>query len=133
MTAYDDDFKGFSVVQGVNTLQHNDYLVNSDASTYSIQLRRITSQINKELQINAKRELLGQLNGVNRNTLSAAFIVDWTSAYLGSRTSTAQVDNLLISFKDVTATLDGSAYFVSYAIVANSEIDKIFFTGFLVE
>lgn len=131
VTYYDDDFQAFTILQGINSLQSNNNLVNNDASSYSIQLKRIVAQINKELVVNAKQELLSQPYGVNRNTLSPEYIRDWTIGYLKSRVATQQLDNLIISFQDVSVVLDQDAYKVSYSVVPNSEITKVFFTGFL--
>lgn len=130
-TIYDRDFQDFIILQGVNTLQNNQYLVNPDASSYSIQLKRIVSQINKELIINSKLQLLSQPAGVNRNTLTAKNVEDWVKGYLQRITATSTTDNLILSFRDVSVQTIGDAYNVSYGIVPNTEINKLFFTGFI--
>ena len=96
---------------------------------------RIVGQINHDIVVNAKIQLLGQPNGVNRNTLSANYVKNWTIAFLQTKVATASQDNLIISFPGeyITVTLKQDTYWVSYAIVINNEIDKLFFTGFLVE
>ena len=40
-------------------------------------------------------------------------------------------DNLILSYRDVTVTKNGDILSVTYGIVVNNEINKIFFTGFL--
>lgn len=134
-TYWDDDFKSFTVLQGVNTLQNNTYLVNADGTSYSIQLKRIESQINKEIIINAKKDLLGQRYGVNRNTLSEGIVRDWLISFLDSRTAKGFEDNLIISFpKDqVVVTRKQDAYDVRYAFSPNTEITKLFFTGTMID
>lgn len=128
---FDHDNGWFQVLQGVNTLQKNNFLLNADGTTFSIQLRRITSQINRELEVNIKKELLADPNGVNRNTLSAAYLRDWVIGYLQLKTATTTSDNLIISFRNVTVERNQDAYFVQYEVEANTEITKVFVTGLL--
>lgn len=129
----DNDFNAFIVEQGINSLQDNTNIINSKDQTYSIQIKRIESQINKEIIINAKLDLLGQQNGVNRSTLTAKNVEDWVKGYLQRRTATDTEDNLLLSYRSVVVEEVGDAYSVSYAFVPNQEVNKLFFTGFLIE
>lgn len=129
----DNDFNAFIVEQGINSLQDNETIINSKDETYSIQIKRIESQINKEIIVNAKLDLLGQRNGVNKSTLTAKNVEDWVKGYLQRRTATDTVDNLLLSYSSVVVEEIGDAYNVSYAFVPNQEINKLFFTGFLIE
>jgi len=117
------------VVQGVNSIQDNDFLVNSDASTHSIQLRRMIAQVNKEIVVNANEQLLKKPDGTNRHTLSASDVKTFTEGYLKRRTVTTTQDNMIISFRNVVVTLDNDAYKVSYDVIFNTEITKLFFTG----
>ena len=127
-----DQFRGgFKVLQGVNTLADNKSLFNALGQSFSIQFERITAQINRELVINSEIELLSNENGVNANTLSAGLLKTWTETYLGSKVANASVDNLLLSFRNVTVTRVEDYYKVTYGIVVNNEITKIFYTGFL--
>lgn len=130
-TYFDYDNGWFQVLQGVNTLQKNNNLLNPEGTTFSIQLRRITSQINRELEVNIKKELLADPNGVNRNTLSAAYLRDWVIGYLQLKTATTTSDNLIISFRNVMVERNQDAYFVQYEVEANTEITKVFVTGLL--
>lgn len=132
VTVYNDYTRKFVCLQGVNTLQDNTSLFNSKAQSFSIQFMRVVAQINKELVVNASIDLLGQENGVNVNTLSAGAVKDWTVAYLQSRVATDSSDNLLLAFQDVTVTQQEDAWFVTYKIRVNNEINKLFFTGFLI-
>lgn len=122
---------GFKVLQGINTLQDNRILFNAQGVSHSIQFEDITAQIRRELVINSEIELLGDENGVNVNTLSEGRLQKWTEIYLQSRLSIPDVDNLLLDFRDVTVTRDQDNYFVTFGIVVNNEITKIFFTGFV--
>jgi hypothetical protein len=131
-TIYDSDSADFRVLQGINTLQNNTYVLNSDSTSFSIQLNRIISQLNRELIVKAKTELLQNPQGVNRNTLSAAYLKNWIETYLQTKVATGTVDNLILSYQDVTVTFVQDSYFATYSVVANSEITKIFITGFMI-
>lgn len=130
-TQYNEYTNSFNVLQGVNTLQNNTYQINPDATSFSIQIMRIVSQINRDLVINASQTLLAEERGVNVNTLSAGTLENWTKNFLQTKIATEQQDNLLVKYSDVTVTRDQDAYFVNYKIEVNGEINKIFFTGFL--
>lgn len=132
VTTYNPYTKQFVCLQGINTLQDNQNLFNAKGQSFSIQFMRIVAQINKELMVNAEIDLLGQENGVNVNTLSAGAVKDWTVAYLQSRTATNEEDNLLLGFQDVVVSRKEDAWFVTYKIRVNNEINKLFFTGFLI-
>lgn len=90
-------------------------------------------QINKELIINSKIDLLGQENGVNVSTLTAQNVEDWAKGYLQRRTATDTEDNLLVSYSNVVVKEVGDAFMTSYAFKPNREINKLFFTGVLIE
>lgn len=128
-----NDYLGkFVVLEGINTLQDNANLFNAKGYSPYIQFMRIIAQINRELVVNSEIDLLGQENGVNVNTLSANTVKNWTVAYLQSRTATETEDNLILDFKDVNVTKKEDAWFVTYKVRLNSEINKLFFTGFLI-
>lgn len=131
MTVADQYRGGFKVLQGVNSLQDNTLLFNNLGQSHSIQFERIVAQINRELIVNSEIDLLGNPNGVNSNTLSAGILRTWTETYLQSRVATTDVDNLILSFRNVTVTKVEDYYKVTYGIVVNNEITKIFYTGFL--
>lgn len=130
-TVFDSDRGEFVVLQGINTLQNNAYQLNPDGTTFSIQIRRIAAQLNQELIVNAKNQLLNDPLGVNRNTLSEKDLQEWIKSYLGRKLATDTQDNLIISFRNVTVTRDQDAYFATYEFEPNSEINKLFITGFM--
>jgi hypothetical protein len=132
MNCFDTDFNNFIILQGVNTLQNNTNLINGDASSFSHQVERIKAQLNKDLTINAKIQLFGQPNGVNRNTLSEEYIKNWTKRFLESKKATAAQDNLIISYQDINVTLVSDYYEVKYGFVVNNEITKVFYTGVII-
>ena len=129
-TFNDDVVKQRVVLQGINTLQKNTFLINEDATTFSIQVRRIAAALNKMLVKDARTELFANPEGTNRHTLSAQVLVDWTSGKLLGVTA-GQVDNLIIRFEKVAVVQDQDNYFVTYGFVPNNEITKVFFTGFM--
>jgi len=131
VTVYNESLQKFVVLQGINTLQNNQVLFTGEGESFSIQFMRIVDQINKELIVNSEIDLLGAENGVNSNTLSAGILKNWTENYLLTRTATATSDNLLLSYRNVTVTKKDDYYLVTYGIVINNEINKIFFTGFV--
>lgn len=122
----------FNILQGINTIQNNTIQINPNATSFSIQIMRIVSQINRELVVNVNQTLLSDENGVNVNTLSAKTLENWTRSYLQKRVATIQQDNLIVGFSDVVVERDEDSYFVNYKIEVNGEITKVFFTGFMV-
>lgn len=121
----------FEIVKGVNSLQKNDFLVNEDGTTHSKQIKRIARQLNKEIIINAKSQLLKDPNGVNRSTLSELDVQKWLEGYLLTKIATGLDDNLILDFQDITVVRDQDAYRISYGFTPNSEISFLFFTGFI--
>jgi hypothetical protein len=132
-TRFDTELSTFAIVQGINTLQKNDYMVNSDATSHSIAIRRIAAQLNKEIVVNAKTQLLGDPNGPNRNTVSALTLKEWLGAYLGRRTASATTDNLILGFNDISVETQGDSFFINYAFIPNFPVNKLFFTGFIID
>ena len=131
-TQYNEYTQTFNVLQGINSIQNNNNLVNPDTTSFSIQMMRIVSQINRELVINANQTLLAEESGVNVNTLSAGTLENWTKNYLQTKIATEQQDNLLLRYSDVVVERQDDSFFVNYKIEVNGEITKIFFTGFLI-
>ncbi len=127
------DAGSFEIVKGVNSLQNNNFLANPDGTTHSIQLGRIERQLNKEIVVNAKDQLLKKPNGANRNTVSPEDVKAWLEGYLSSKIADNQEDDLIISFQAVTVTRSGDAYEITYAFEANTEVSFLIFTGVLID
>jgi len=133
-TAFDGDIGSFTVLQGINTLQRNRNVVNEDGTTHSIQLKRIAAQLNKEIEVNAKKQLLGNQNsGPNRNTISPQVVGEWLKAYLQRKTARSTDDNLIIGFQDISVEVVQDSYEINYAFTPNFEVNKLFFTGLIVD
>jgi hypothetical protein len=123
----------FEVIKGINTLQNNDFLVNPDGTTHSKQLARVIRQLNKEITINAKAQLLKKPNGANRNTVSPEDVKAWLEGYLNSKVATDTQDNLILSFSSITVGVVGDAYEITYVFTPNFEVSFLVFTGVIVD
>lgn len=133
-TGFNGDIGQFIVIAGINTLQRNRFVVNEDGTSHLISLKRIAAQLNKEIEINATIQLLGnQVAGPNVNTISPEVVQTWLKQYLKRKTATSTTDNLIISFQDITVKKEQDAYMITYAFVPNFEINKLFFTGFILD
>lgn len=132
-TKYDVDFAAFIVNEDINTLQNNENVLNEDGTSHLISLKRIAAQLDKEIIINAKITLLGNPNGVNRNTLSNEVVATWLDTFLKSKMATPINDNLIITFKNIVVTKSQDATIASYDFAPNTEVTKLFFTGRITE
>ncbi len=133
MTGWDIEFQSFVCIQGINSLQENDFLINEDGASHSIQVERIKAQLNREIIVNAKKQLLGSPTGVNRNTLSAQDVKDWLEGYLKSRIANKIEDNLIIGFQNVVVKRVQDTYQTTYEFLPNIEITKLIFTGVIID
>lgn len=135
-TYYDSEIAGgvFAITQGVNTLQNNDNVVNEDGTSHQISVERIAAQLNKEIQVNAKNQLLGnQQQGPNRATLSPEVVVEYVENFLKTKEASQTEDNLIISSRNVVAVIDQDAYKITYEFEPNFEINKLFITGLIID
>lgn len=123
------DGKGWVINQSINTLQRNDTLFLPDGDSYEVSIERIKMQLNKELVLSSRVLFVGG----NLNTASAEDVKLFVEGYLVSRTARPNLDNLIISFRDIKVELRGDAWFVSYGFVPNSPINKLFFTGVMLD
>lgn len=122
----------YDIVKGINSLQQNTFLVNDDGTTSSKQIKRITRQLNKEIIVESKSDLLKNPNGVNRNTLSEVDLKAWLVRYLTSRKANPDTDNFILGFQDIVITRRQDGYFIEYKFIPNSEISFLFFTGLII-
>ena len=131
----DYDPAKYVILKGCNSLQNNinNPPINDDNTTYSKQLYRIISQINKELEINGKRKFFGDVNGVNRFTASAGKVEAFVESFLKTKTVTTTEDNLLIGFGKIKAIIEGDTVRVTYEIEPNFEVNFILATGIVID
>ncbi len=129
MVSYFDTEFGYDVVlQGINTLQANDYIVNDDGTSFSVTVKRIEAQLNKELSIYLKRKFFGNdLVGPNRSTVTEQDLEVAVEGYLQLRT------DLIVKFQNITTTVTGDTYYVNYEFVPNYEINKFIVTGIILD
>lgn len=130
VTYYDNELEDFVILRGVNTLQNNASLQNPDGSSFSIQLMRISAQLNRDLVVNAKRTIFSRQDGTNRLTLSPEYLADWIDTYLSSKVATSTQDNLIIEYGNIVVVREGDAYRCTYSFSPNNEQAFMFFTGF---
>jgi len=136
-TFKDTDFNRFIVLQGINTLQDNDFLVNEGTETaesHDMTIMRIVSQTNKELMFFLKMKFFSnRTEGPNRNTVSAEDLTTNTDGFLSTLHAKPEEDNLLITHRDIVSSLTQDVAEVRYALVANGPINKIISTGILLD
>jgi hypothetical protein len=123
------DGKGWVINQAINSMQRNDILFTPDGDSYEVSIERIKMQLNKELIINSRVLFVGG----NYNTASAEDVKLFTEGYLQSRTARPGQDNLIKSSRDVKVVLSGDAWSISYGFVPNGPINKLFFTGVMLD
>ena len=121
---------GLVINQGINTLQANDFMINNDGTSPEISIERIKAQLNREITEGALQLFIGQ----NIGTVTSEDIRIYTKGYLTSKLAVAgQQDGLIVDFGNITVVRQGSTYYVTYEFQANSPINKIFFTGIIVD
>lgn len=134
MTNFDSEIGSFIVIMGINSLQLNNFVINDDGKSHLLSINRIKAQLNKELEINIKRQLLGnQTQGPNIATLNKEVVKNYGENYLKRKTATATQDNLIISYENVTASQNQDAMFLQYGFKANVEINKVFTTSVILD
>ena len=133
-THYDSELGYYVIQQGINSLQKNDYLVNEDASSFDIAVRRIASQLNKEICIRAKQVFFSNdTTGPNRSTINEESIKAWLEGFLQSKIATSLTDNLILRFGNINCEVQEDNFYVSYEFVPNFPISKILFAGILLD
>ena len=126
---FDDELNKHVMGQGINTLQNNEFIVNEDGTSYSIAIRRMTAQLNREISYNAKKTFFGKNEGPNRLTVTEQDLKTWLEGFLSKKVD----DKLIVKFGNITVSVSGDNYFVNYEFVPNFEISKMVFTGTLLE
>lgn len=126
---YDSDLSNFVLSQCVNTLQANTQLINEDCSTFSVQAKRILAQVIKNLVLQSKIDFWGGEQGVNKATLSDAYVKAWTSILLGKLTvaSNKTENNYLMSYEVTKVETIEDTKRVYISVTINGEITKVFF------
>lgn len=132
-TYFDNELGKFVFGQDINTLLNNKFLVNNDGSSFSIAVKRITAQLNREIIINAKQTFFGSESGPNRNTISKESITSWLDGFLKGKIASTNNDDLITGFGGIEVTVNQDNYAVNYWFVPNFEVSKIVFTGLILD
>lgn len=113
------------VNQGVTTLQDNKRTIAADGQSMELSIELIKAQLNKELIIDGATRFTGKTAAqANPQTVK-----NFVETKLQSLTATADSDNLIISWKNVKVSGKNSDYFVTYDFQPNLPVNKVFFTG----
>lgn len=126
---YNDDTLGFVIGQAITSVQMNEFLINADASTFSLQLSRIKAFINKEIIIKFKKDFYGREEGVNRSNLSSEDVETWTDSFLKSKIR----EGVIINYRNIVITQDQDNYYINYEFIPAFEINKFIFTGTILD
>ena len=132
-TKFDSDVQAFVINQAINSLQENSFLINTDGTSHEHSIGRIKAQLNKEIVVNARIQLLGQEDGPNLNTLSPADVAQWLDGYLTLKVATDTDDNLIIRYENITVDQQQDTYKIDYGFVPNGPVNKLLFTGFVLD
>lgn len=130
---YDYELKSFVAGQGINSLQNNEYLINADSTSFNWALKRISAELNKTIIVAGKIRFFGGNAGGNRNSTSPEEVVSWAIGLLLQNTANSLQDGLIISAKNVRASVQQDNLKLEFDFVGNTEISKIISTGTLIE
>lgn len=131
-TKFDTEFNRYTINQSINTLAgiKNEFFINPDGQSYEISVTRIGMHLCNLLMIRAKQDLLSQEDGVNRFTLSASSLAEYTKGFLQLQTATDNTDGLILRFEQITIKTYLDSYFINFGYEPNYPVNKLFFTGF---
>lgn len=133
-THFDSELGYFVIQQGINSLQNNQYLINEDASSFDIAVKRIEAQLNKEICIRAKQVFFSKTTtGPNRTTVSEENVKAWLEGFLQTKVATSLTDNLIIRFGNINVEYQSDNIFVTYEFVPIFPVNKAIFTGTLLD
>lgn len=111
--------------QGVTTLQDNKKTIANDGQSMELSIELIKAQLNKELIVDSQTRFVGKTGA----TASAQTVKNFTETKLQSLTATADADNLIIAWKNVKVVTKNSDYQITYDFQPNLPVNKLFFTG----
>jgi hypothetical protein len=95
---YDFELSSFVVGQGITSLLNNVNLINNDATSFSLAVLRIKSQLNKEIILEAKKTFYGSESGPNRNTISKESLSSWLDGFLKKKVASTNNDDLITGY-----------------------------------
>lgn len=111
--------------QGITSLQNNKQTYAPDGQSLELSIALIKAQLNKELILDASKRFIGG----NIGTYSPADVKNFVETKLQSLTVSGGEDNLIVDWKNVKVIAKNSDFFCTYDFVPNVPLNKIFFTG----
>lgn len=111
--------------QGITTLQDNKKTIANDGQSMELSIALIKAQLNKEMIV----EGATRFSGKNASQASPQTVKNFVETKLSSLTASTDNDNLIIAWKNVKVSAKNSDYFVTYDFQPNVPVNKVFFTG----
>lgn len=111
--------------QGVTTLQDNKKMIANDGQSMELSIELIKAQLNKEMIVDAAARFVGKTAA----QASAQTVKNFVETKLQSLTASTDSDNLILDWKNVKVTAKNSDYYITYDFTANLPVNKLFFTG----
>jgi hypothetical protein len=119
----------FVINQGITSLQDNKKMIANDGQSLELSIALIKAQLNKEMILDAEQRFVGS----NAAKASPETVKNFVETKLQSLTATKDTDNLIIDWKNVKTVAKNSDYFTTYDFVPNVPVNKLFFTGNILE
>lgn len=113
------------VNQGITTLQDNKKTIANDGQSMELSIELIKAQLNKEMIVDAATRFTGK----TASQASPQTVKNFVETKLNSVTASTDSDNLIVSWKNVKVSAKNSNYFVTYDFIPNIPVNKLFFTG----
>ena len=111
--------------QGVTTLQDNKKTIANDGQSMELSIELIKAQLNKEMIVDASTRFVGR----TASQASPETVKNFVETKLTSLTATTDSDNLIVAWKNVKVAAKNSNYFITYDFQPNIPVNKLFFTG----
>lgn len=109
------------------TLENNAQDIYPDGSSPYGSIMAIAHSLNKDLIINLEQNFVGDTAA----QASPADIVAFVTGYLKSQVATQNTSGRILSFENVSATLSGSDYAISFSFEPNGPVNRLFVTGLM--
>ena len=90
-----------------------------------VSIALIKAQLNKDMVLDAEQRFCGG----NAFSASPQTVKNFVETKLQSLTTTSDSDNLIVDWKNVKVVAKNGNYFTTYDFVPNVPVNKLFFTG----
>lgn len=111
--------------QGITTLQDNKKTIANDGQSMELSIELIKAQLNKEMIVDAATRFTGK----TASQASPQTVKNFVETKLNFVTASTDSDNLIVSWKNVKVSVKNSDYFITYDFIPNIPVNKLFFTG----